>query len=161
MTASSTTSLQLHNNKPQITRIDADLPMRHPLVHEDLSRDILAAAMRVHSTLKPGLDERLYENALVIELAKRAHRADQQKSFSVYYEGHFIGKMTPDLLVDDLVIVDPKVVDEFNRDHLAQMLGYLAVTGLQLAILINFKHATLRWKRVVNSTNQMTEDFSL
>ena len=118
--------------------------MRHPLVHEDLSRDILAAAMRVHSTLKPGLDEKLYENALIIELAKRAHRTDQQKSFSVYYEGHFIGKMTPDLLVD-----------EFNRDHLAQMLGYLAVTGLQLAILINFKYATLRWKRVVNSTNQM------
>ena len=135
--------------------------MRHPLVHEDLSRDILAAAMRVHSTLKPGLDEKLYENALVIELAKRAHRTDQQKSFSVYYEGHFIGKMTPDLLVDDLVIVDPKVVDEFNRDHLAQMLGYLAVTGLQLAILINFRYATLRWKRVVNSTNQMTDDFSL
>jgi len=135
--------------------------MPSPLVHEDLSRDILAAAMRVHSTLKPGLDEKLYENALVIELAKRGHRADQQKSFSVHYEGHFIGKMTPDLLVDDLVIVDPKVVDEFNRDHFAQMLGYLAVTGLELAILVNFKYASLRWKRVVNSGNEMTEDFSL
>lgn len=132
-----------------------------PLLHEDLSRDILAAAMRVHSALKPGLDEKLYENALVIELAKRGHRTDQQKSFSVHYEGHFIGKMTPDLVVDDLVIVDPKVVDEFNRDHLAQMLGYLAITALELAILINFKHASLRWKRVVNSGNEKAEGVSL
>jgi GxxExxY protein len=121
------------------------------LIHEELSRDILAAAMKVHSSLKPGLDEKLYENALVIELAKRGHRAEQQKSFSVHYDGHFIGKMTPDLIVDDLVIIDPKVVEEFNQDHFAQMLGYLAITGLQLAILINFKHASLRWKRIINS----------
>jgi GxxExxY protein len=59
--------------------------------------------------------------------------------------------MTPDLIVDDLVIVDPKVVEEFNQDHFAQMLGYLAITGLELAILINFKHASLRWKRIINS----------
>ena len=119
------------------------------LIHEELSRDIIAAAMKVHGTLKPGLDEKLYENALVIELAKRRHRADQQKSFSVHYDGHFIGRMTPDLIVDDLVIADPKVVDEFNGDHVAQMLGYLAITGLNLALLLNFKHASLRWKRVV------------
>ncbi len=121
------------------------------LIHEELSRDILAAAMKVHSTLKPGLDEKLYENALLIELVKRGHRAEQQKSFSVHYDGHFIGKMTPDLIVDNLVITDPKVVEEFNQDHFAQMLGYLAITGLELAILINFKHASLRWKRIINS----------
>ena len=121
------------------------------LIHEELSRDILAAAMKVHYTLKPGLDEKLYENAPLIELVKRGHCAEQQKSFSVHYDGHFIGKMTPDLIVDDLVIVDPKVVEEFNQDHLAQMLGYLAITGLELAILINFKHVSLRWKRIVKS----------
>jgi GxxExxY protein len=121
------------------------------LIHEELSRDILAAAMKVHSTLKPGLDEKLYENALLIELVKRGHRAEQQKSFSVHNDGHFIGKMTPDLIVDNLVITDPKVVEEFNQDHFAQMLGYLAITGLELAILINFKHASLRWKRIINS----------
>ncbi len=128
------------------------------LVHEELSRDILAAAMKVHSTLRPGLDEKLYENALVIELAKRSHRAEQQKSFSVHYDGHFIGKMTPDLIVDDLVIVDPKVVDEFNQNHFAQMLGYLAITGFELAMLINFKHASLRWKRIVNSDAERGDD---
>ena len=48
-------------------------------------------------------------------------------------------------------IIDPKVAEEFNQDHFAQMLGYLAITGLQLAILINFKHASLRWKRIIHS----------
>ena len=91
------------------------------------------------------------KNALLIELVKRGHRAEQQKSFSVHYDGHFIGKMTPDLIVDNLVIIDPKVVEEFNQDHFAQMLGYLPITGLELAILINFKHASLRWKRIINS----------
>ena len=131
------------------------------LIHEELSGGIIAAAMKVHSTLKPGLDEKLYENALVIELAKRGYRADQQKSFSVHYDGHFIGKMTPDLIVDDLVIVDPKVVEDFNKDHISQMLGYLAITGLELALLINFKHASLRWKRVVRSGPEHQENAAL
>lgn len=131
------------------------------LIHEELSREIIAAAMKVHRTLKPGLDEKLYENALVIELAKRGHRADQQKSFSVHYDGHFIGKMTPDLIVDELVITDPKVVEDFNGDHIAQMLGYLAITGLDLALLLNFKHASLRWKRVVRQGAEPETDIKL
>ncbi len=131
------------------------------IVHEALSRSIIAAAMKVHGALKPGLDEKLHENALIIELAKRGHRIEQQKSFSVHYEGHFIGKMTPDLIVDDLVIADPKVVEDFHPDHLAQMLGYLAITGLELALLLNFKHASLQWKRVVRQPPKLTDDLAL
>ncbi|MBI5771393.1 MAG: GxxExxY protein [Verrucomicrobia bacterium] len=121
------------------------------LIHKELSEDIIGAAMKVLNTLKPGLDEKLYENALVIELTKRGHRVEQQKSFSVYYEEQFIGKLTPDLIVDGLVIVDPKVVTDFTETHVAQMTGYLAITGLQLALLINFKFARLGWKRVVRT----------
>jgi len=128
------------------------------LIHGELSGGIIAAAMKVHSTLKPGLDEKLYENALVIELLKRGHHAAQQKTFSVHYDGHFIGKMTPDLIVDDLVIVDPKVVEGFNKDHVKQMPGYLAISGLELALLINFKHASLQWKRVVKSGPEHQDD---
>ncbi|MEO7318406.1 MAG: GxxExxY protein [Chthoniobacteraceae bacterium] len=131
------------------------------MIHSELSREIIAAAMKVHTTLKPGLDEKLYENALVIELANRGLRADQQKQFSVHYEGHFIGKMTPDLIVNDLVIVDPKVVDEFNKSDFSQMIGYLAITGLELALLLNFKHASLQWKRVVKTGRERSEDIRL
>lgn len=121
------------------------------LIHRDLSEDILGSAMKVLNTLRPGLDEKLYENALLIELTKRGHRLDQQKIFPVHYEQQFIGSLTPDLVVDDLVIVDPKVVTTLNENHIAQMTGYLAITGLQLGLLINFKFTRLSWKRIVRT----------
>ena len=119
------------------------------LIHKELSESIIGAAMKVLNTLRPGLDEKLYENALVIELRKRGHRVEQQSPFPVHYDGQLIGTLIPDLIVDDLVIVDPKVVTAFNDTHLAQMLGYLSITQLNLALLINFKFAKLDWKRVV------------
>ena len=119
------------------------------LLHKELSHAIVGAAMKLLNTLKPGLDEKAYENALAIELRKSSLRVDQQKRFDVYYEGELVDTLVPDLIVNDLVIVDPKVVEEFTSTHLAQMTGYLAITRLRLALLINFKHADLRWKRVV------------
>lgn len=121
------------------------------LIHKELSESIIGAAMKVLNTLRPGLDEKLYENALVIELTKQGHRVAQQKQFLVHYKGQLIGTLVPDLIVDDLVIVDPKVVTAFNETHVAQMAGYLAITGLKLALLTNFKSARLDWKRVVRS----------
>ena len=105
--------------------------------------------MKVLNTLKPGLNEKAYENAMVIELKRRGHSIDQQRKFDVFYEGQLVDTLIPDLLVDGLVIVDPKVVSEFNDTHVAQMMGYLAITSFRLAILLNFKHADLRSKRVV------------
>lgn len=67
----------------------------------------------------------------------------------MYYEGQLIGTLVPDLIVDESVIVDPKVVTAFNETHVAQMIGYLAITGLKLALLLNFKYAKLQSKRVV------------
>jgi GxxExxY protein len=60
--------------------------------HEELTKDIIGAAMAVLNELKPGLDEKLYENALTIELAARGHKAEQQREYPVHYKGHFIGK---------------------------------------------------------------------
>ncbi len=119
------------------------------LIHKELSGKIIGAAMTVLNELKPGLDEKLYENALVIELQQQGHAIEQQKRFPVHYRGHLIGTLVPDMIVDGLVIADPKVVSAFNENHISQMLGYLAITGLDLALLLNFKHAKLEWKRVV------------
>ena len=77
--------------------------------------------MTVLNALKPGLDEKLYERALVIELRKRGHSVEQQSEFPVYYDGQHIGSLIPDLIVDEVVIVDPKVVIGFHESHLAQM----------------------------------------
>jgi GxxExxY protein len=124
--------------------------MNQELIHKELSKSIIGAAMSVLNELKPGLDEKLYERAMVIELHKRGHQVDQQKEFPVYYDEQHIGTLIPDLIVDGQVIADPKVVTKFNETHVAQMLGYLNITGLKLALLLNFKPSKLQWKRVVN-----------
>ncbi len=105
--------------------------------------------MMVLNELGPGLDEKLYERALVIELKARGHKVDQQKSYPVYYADKMIGDLIPDLIVNDLVIADPKVAESFSESHMRQMIGYLAITKLELALLLNFKHPKLEWKRVV------------
>ena len=122
--------------------------------HKEITKDIIGAAMAVLYELKPGLDEKLYENALLFELVARGHTVDQQREYPLHYRGHFIGKLVPDLIVDGKVIVDPKVVSAFNDTHIAQMIGYLNITGLEVALHLNFKEATLGWKRVVTGKNE-------
>src|SRR5687767_5228817 len=123
--------------------------MGHELIHKDLSEAIIGAAMTVLNSLRPGLDEKLYERALVIELRRRGHSAEPQRQFPVFYQDQHIGTLVPDLIVDDAVIVDCKVVSTIIDTHVAQMLGYLNITGVRLAILLNFKNDRLEWKRVV------------
>ena len=115
-----------------------------------ISKTVIGAAMTVANELKPGLDEKLYENALKIELEDKGLQVEQQKRFDVSYRDILIGQLIPDMIVNELVVVDPKVVSDFNQHHVAQMLGYLNITGLKLALLLNFKYADLRVKRVVN-----------
>ena len=124
--------------------------MTDQMIHRALSESIIGAAMVVLNSLKPGLDEKLYERALAIELRRRGHHVQTQVEFPVFYDDEQIGLLIPDILIDKAVIVDPKVVSGFNETHLAQMLGYLAITDLRLALLLNFKYAKLHWKRVVH-----------
>jgi GxxExxY protein len=121
------------------------------MIHEEVSGKIIGAAMEVLNELKPGLDEKLYERALIIELKRRGHVVSVQRSFRVSYRGELIGNLIPDLIVDNIVVVDPKVVACFTETHVAQMIGYLNITGLDLALLTNFKNARLEWKRVLRT----------
>lgn len=114
----------------------------------ETTEKIIGAAYTVLNTLKPGLDEKLYERALVIELAKQNVALESQRQYDVYYYGQLIGSLIPDLIVEKRIIVDTKVVSAFNESHIAQMLGYLNITGLKTALLLNFKHAKLGIKRI-------------
>jgi len=118
------------------------------MLQEELSGKIIGADMEVLNALRPGLDEKLYERALTLELKRRGHVVSVQRSFPVWYRGELIGNLVPDLIVDNTIIVDPKVAVCFTETHVAQMIGYLNITGLDLALLINFKNARLEWRRV-------------
>ena len=93
---------------------------------------------------------------VAIELKRRGHVVSVQRSFPVSYRGELIGNLVPDLIVDNAVIVDPKVVACFTETHVAHMIGYLNITRLHLALLINFKNPRLSWKRVLRT--QETEE---
>lgn len=137
--------------------------MEYP--HKDLTREIISAAIMVHQALKPGLDEKFYERALCLEFAERGIHFDQQLEYPVSYKGRFLGNLIPDLVVERSVIVDAKVVDVFTPAHEAQMLGYLNITGLDIALLLNFKTWPLGKKRIIRpgyrSTCEQPPDLSL
>ena len=122
------------------------------ILHEQLSGAIIGIAMEVLNELKPGLDEVLYERAMAIELRRRGHEVYVQQSYPVFYRSELIGTLIPDLIVDHSIIVDSKVVSAFTETHVAQMIGYLNITGLELALLVNFKNARLDWKRVIKQS---------
>jgi GxxExxY protein len=93
-------------------------------------------------------------------LAKQGLRPEQQKNFPVHYDGKFIGKLIPDLIVAD-VVVDAEVVTAFTADHVAQMLGYLNITGLPVGLLLNFRYRKLQIKRVILNEQGPADDSPL
>tara|TARA_R110002072_G_scaffold146075_1_gene292762 strand:- start:7787 stop:8158 length:372 start_codon:yes stop_codon:yes gene_type:complete len=119
------------------------------LLHEEVTEDIIGAAMAVLNELKPGLNEKIYERALIIELKSRGRQVECQKQYEIFYRGEKVGLLQPDLIVDNAVIVETKVVETFHDSHIAQVLGYLAITNLGVGLLINFSQPRLKWKRIV------------
>jgi GxxExxY protein len=95
-----------------------------------------------------GFLEKLYERALVNDLALRRIAAVSQVSYTVAYKGQVIGEFQPYLVVENILIVELKCVDRFAPMHLAQCLSYLQVSGLTLALLLNFQHPKVDCRRV-------------
>ncbi len=122
---------------------------KHGLFCKNITEQILGSAMEVLNTLGHGLLEKPYENALVVEWKLRNIPFRQQPRFPVLYKGNKVGEYIPDLIVDDQVIVDIKVVEKLGNHEYGQMINYLKITGLQVGLIINFRFARLQWKRVV------------
>ena len=120
------------------------------LIHKELSEQIIGASMEVLNALGPGLLEKIYERALIIELKERGLSVSQQSKFEVYFREQCVGALVPDLIVENAIVVDTKVVAAFSDYDIAKMTGYLKITKLRLGLLINFKYPRLKWKRLVN-----------
>ena len=127
------------------------------LFYEELTGKIISAAIAVHRELKPRLDEKIYERALCIELAEQGIGFEQQPRYDVLYKGRYLGHLTPNLVVENKIIVDPKCVDSFSLANEAQMLGYLNITGLSVALLLNFKAWPLGKKRILHPNIKNTQ----
>jgi GxxExxY protein len=119
------------------------------LLHGELVYSIVGCAFEVMKEIGHGLHEHPYENALVIEFGLKSLRFDQQRRFDVLYKGVRVSEYVPDLIVDDSVIVDTKVIDRITDHERGQMLNYLRITKRRVGLIINFKKPKLEWERVV------------
>jgi GxxExxY protein len=116
-----------------------------------LSRNTIGAAQRVSSRLGHGFLEKVYENALAIELQRMQLNVQQQKPIQVLYDGICVGDYIPDLLVGGTLIVEVKAVSALDTIHRQQCLNYLRATQLKLGLVLNFGRAHLEVARVVHA----------
>jgi GxxExxY protein len=111
---------------------------------------IISAAFEVSNELGAGFLEKVYENALFHEISKRGLHVLQQHSIDVWYDGVVVGNYCVDLIVENEVLVELKVVKQFDDIHLAQCLNYLKATGKHICLLINFATPKVEIKRIVH-----------
>jgi len=121
------------------------------LLHADLTRAIIGAAMEVHRTLGAGFLEAVYEDALAVEFGMQGIRYEKQKPLCVFYKGHKVRDYICDFLVEEKVLVELKAIKTITATEESQLLNYLKGTGLQLGLLINFGASSLKYKRFIKT----------
>ena len=101
------------------------------MTDDELTEKIIACAFKVHKALGCGFSERVYENAMRVELAR-------QIAIQVYYDGEVVGEFVPDLWIEDRVLVELKAVLSLQKEHEVQLVNYLTATKVDTGLLINF-----------------------
>ncbi len=116
---------------------------------------VLGAAIEVHRALGPGYLERVYEEALAVELSLRGIKFERQYPVSVVYKGHPCGEGKLDFLVEGERILELKTVEKLEDIHNAQVLSCLKITGLEIGLLLNFQVPVMKdgIKRVILSSH--------
>ncbi len=119
--------------------------------HKDLTRRIIAAAMKVHSTLGNGFLEVIYQRALEIEFPYHNLAFEREEEMSIFYRGVEIGTRRVDFFVENLIMVELKALIQLEDAHLAQAMNYLEAYNMEIGLLINFGAKSLQFKRVHNN----------
>ncbi|MDI6768242.1 MAG: GxxExxY protein [Anaerolineales bacterium] len=119
------------------------------ILFKELSYAVVGAAMEVHRTLGAGFLETVYRAALAYELTLRGIPFEEQVHLPVYYKGQLIGEYIADLVIDGKIIIELKAITEIHDAHRAQAINYLAATGFELAIILNFGGSKLQQERLV------------
>jgi GxxExxY protein len=108
------------------------------MLHENITKKIIEAYYKVFNSLGYGFLEKVYENALKIELKRLNLKVDQQKNIKVYYDEFEVGDYFADLIIEDLVIVELKAAESLCEEHEMQLINYLKATNLEVGLLLNF-----------------------
>jgi GxxExxY protein len=126
------------------------------MLHEEITSPIIKAFYKVNNTLGFGFLEKVYENAMRIELTRMGLKVEQQKNIRVNYEGMEIGDYYADLLVNDCVIIELKAAESLCEEHEAQLINYLKATSIEVGLLMNFgKKAEFKRKIFTNENKSL------
>ena len=127
---------------------------------DDVTAQIIDAALTVHRKIGPGLLESVYETILAAELVRRGLRIERQKEVDFDFDGlHFTRGFRLDLLVEESIAVEIKSVERLKLIHKTQLLTYLRLMNLPIGLLINFGGLTLR-DGLVRLVNRLPPSFS-
>lgn len=118
--------------------------------HENLTREIIGCAMRVHSTLGNGFQEVIYQRALEIEMRLAGLSFVREMEMPVFYREYKIGTRRVDFFVENLIMVELKAIIQLEDVHLAQAKNYLEAYNMEVGLLINFGSKSLTFKRLEN-----------
>lgn len=108
------------------------------MTDDELTKAIIGCAYKVHNALGPGFLEKVYENAMRIELEKLGLAVKQQQPVKVIYDGHFVGQYYADLWVNERIVIELKAVRAIAKEHEVQLVNYLTATRLDVGLLLNF-----------------------
>jgi len=106
--------------------------------HQELTKSIIGLYYDVYNELGYGFVEKVYHNAMLIELKKRGFEIDNQKKLNVLYKNEIVGEYIPDIIVNNKVILEIKTVEYLLEIHENQLLNYLKATDCEVGILLNF-----------------------
>ena len=120
------------------------------MIHEELTEKILKACFEVSNELGSGFLESVYEKALLIALAEKGLNAQSQIPLRVMYHGQIVGDFYPDIIVENVVLLELKAIKALAPEHMAQVLNYLKATGIEVGFLINFGNPKLEYRRFDN-----------
>ncbi|MBL7931368.1 MAG: GxxExxY protein [Bacteroidia bacterium] len=120
--------------------------------HSEITEQIIGAFYKVYNTLGHGFLERVYENALYLELVKMGLPVEKQKQIKVYYNEVEVGTYFADMCVSNLVIIELKAAESICEEHEFQLINYLKATEIEVGLLLNFGKKP-EFKRKVFSNN--------
>ena len=118
--------------------------------HREITEKIIGAAQKVHNTLGYGFLEKVYQNALVIELQTLGFDVEVEQPIAVQYRGEIVGNYVADIVADGKVILEIKAVTELSEIHEVQLVNYLKATGIEVGLLINFGRSVTVKRRVMD-----------
>ena len=109
-----------------------------PYLYKDLTSSIISCFYKVYNNLGYGFLEKVYENALKIELESKGLFVEKQKPIAVYYNEYLVGEYFADLIIENKVIIELKVAETLCQEHEFQLINYLKATDIEVGLLLNF-----------------------